>query len=95
MRRRQNENARNRELSGKLEIYFGDPNTVVPVVTSELNGFTEWRPKNIIDREQRLLAIVRSVWRLDSQKAESAPSINAMATRKPVTARAMKFFAGS
>ena len=95
VRRRQNENARNRELSGKLEIYFGDPSTVVPVVTSELNGITEWRPKHIVDREQRLLAIVRSVWRLDSQKAESAPATIAMATRKPVTARAMKFFAGS
>ncbi|MFM9850304.1 MAG: DUF262 domain-containing protein [Hyphomicrobiaceae bacterium] len=95
VRRRQNENARNRELSDKLEIYFGSSISDVPIVTTELNGISEWRPEHIMAREQRLLAIIKSVWRLDTQKADSTPPRTAPPTRKQAAARALKFLAGS
>lgn len=95
VQRRQNENARNRELPGKLEIYFGGPDAHVPAITAELNGISEWRPEHVMAREQRLLAIVKSIWRLDNQKAEATPPNVPPATKRQAAARALKFFAGS
>lgn len=95
VRRRQNENARNRELSDKLEIYFGSSISDVPIITSELNGISEWRPEHIMAREQRLLDIIKSVWRLDTQKADMTPPRTVPPTKKQAAARALKFLAGS
>lgn len=95
VQRRQNENARNRELPGKLEIYFGGPEAHVPAITAELNGISEWRPEHVLAREQRLLAIVKSIWRLDNQKADATPPNVPPATKRQAAARALKFFAGS
>jgi hypothetical protein len=93
VKRRQNENARNRELSDKLEIYFGTPDAV-PVLTAELHGIPEWRPEHVIAREQRLLDIIRSIWRLDGPRADAALSKTAAATDKPSVAMPLKFAGG-
>ncbi len=94
VRRRQNENARNRELPDKLEVYFGGASTDVPAITAELNGYSEWRPEHVMDREQRLLAIVKSIWRLDNQKVDMLPPPLPPPKRR-VAARALKFLVGS
>lgn len=94
VRRRQNENARNRELPDKLEIYFGGPDADVPAITAELNGISEWRPEHIMAREQRLLTIIKSIWRLDNQKADATPPNVPPPTKRQVAARALKFLAG-
>lgn len=95
VRRRQNENARNRELPDKLGIYFGNTEADVPAITAELNGITEWRPQNIMAREQRLLDIIKSAWRLDNQKPDIAPPKAVPPTKKQAAVRALKFLAGS
>jgi hypothetical protein len=93
VRRRQNENARNRELPDKLEVYFGGANADAPVITAELNGISEWRPEQVMAREQRLLAIVKSIWRLDNQKVEMLPP--PLPPKRRVAARALRFLVGS
>lgn len=95
VRQRQNENARNREFSDKLKIYFGTPSSDVPAITRELNGFSEWRPEQVMAREQRLLAIVKSVWRLDNQKVDTEPAKAVQSSKRQAASRALKFFAGS
>jgi hypothetical protein len=95
VRRRQNEHARNRELPEKLEIYFGGADADVPAVTAELNGISQWRPEHVMAREQRLLDIIKSVWRLDNQKADVMPAKALPPTKKQVAARAFKFLARS
>jgi hypothetical protein len=93
VRRRQNENARNRELPDKLEVYFGGANIDAPVITAELSGISEWRPEHVMAREQRLLAIVKSIWRLDNQKVDMLPP--PLPPKRRVAARALKFLVGS
>ncbi len=93
VRRRQNENARNRELPDKLEVYFGGANADAPLITAELNGISEWRPEQVMAREQRLLAIVKSIWRLDNQKVEMLPP--PLPPKRRVAARALRFLVGS
>jgi hypothetical protein len=44
-------------------------------------------------REQRLLAIVKSIWRLDNQKADMLPP--PLPPKRRVAARALKFLVGS
>ena len=95
VRRRQNENARNRELPDKLEIYFGAPNPDVPAITAELNGISELRPEHIMAREERLLTIIKTIWRLDNQKANPAPANVPPPTKRQAAAKALKFLAGS
>lgn len=95
VRRRQNESARNRELADKLEIYFGAPDADVPAITAELNGISQWRPEHVMAREQRLLAIVKSIWRLDNQKVDATPANISPPPKRQAAVRALKFFAGS
>jgi hypothetical protein len=72
--REQNDRARNAELTRKLEIFFRAPGAPVPRITAELEGIAEWRAPQLLAREERLLSLVRSIWKIDGPKSgEPAP----------------------
>lgn len=68
--REQNDRARNAELARKLEIFFRAPGVTVPRITAELQGIAEWRAPQLLAREERLLSLVRSMWKIDAPKAQ-------------------------
>ncbi len=61
----ENDKARNLELARKQECYFAHGVEQAPAITRALHGLAEWRPEHIKEREDRLLALVNKLWRLD------------------------------
>lgn len=86
--REQNDRARNMELGRKLDVYFA-PGTVVPHITRDLMGVTEWRQAQILERERRLQALVFALWGFSDAKASGAQAVaDADAVRQPRRRRA-------
>jgi hypothetical protein len=80
--RKQNERARNAELARKLDVYFRTPAALVPRITAELEGISEWRPTQVLAREERLLSVIKSMWQLDAPRAGEAAPADSRASRK-------------
>ncbi len=67
--REQNDRARNMELAKKLDVYFG--RGAKPLhITRDLEKIPEWRREQVVEREQKLLALVHGLWQFgDGQPA--------------------------
>ena len=87
--REQNDRARNAELARKLEIFFHAPGAPVPRITAELEGIAEWRAPQLLAREERLLGLVRAIWKIDAAKSVEPPA-DASATRTAQRSRAAR-----
>ena len=72
--RAQNDRARNMELPRKLDVYFAEGRGGALHTTQELFGIEEWRGTQILEREQRLLALIQKLWSIDSGKGAGAAS---------------------
>lgn len=64
--REQNDRARNLELARKLEAYFAPGTGTVPFITAELAAKVAWTPADVTEREERILAAVDRLWRLEA-----------------------------
>lgn len=63
--RSENDRARNLELARKLEVYFsGGPDAALHI-TRDLLGVTEWRPAQVLAREENLIEAIRALWQLE------------------------------
>ncbi len=67
--RDRNDRAKNLELRQKLDVYFGDGVVQVPHITRELDGISEWRPAQVLAREERLITAICDMWQLSGRKA--------------------------
>ena len=67
-----NDRARNMELSRKLAVYFPRGPEAATAITRELFAITEWRAPQIIEREQRILASVNMLWRLETARSRNS-----------------------
>jgi hypothetical protein len=70
--RTDNEQARNLELHKKTEIYFGRNAARQPHITRDIEGVAEWRPADVKQREERLMALLNAHWGLGGPRV--APS---------------------
>ena len=63
---KQNEKAKNKDFADKLAIYR-EPQPGVPALltNADILSATTWLPRNIRDREARLLGVVAKIWRVD------------------------------
>jgi hypothetical protein len=95
--RAQNEMARNNDLARKLTAYF--ENGAVPHITRELAGIAEWRAPQILAREERLMALIRAIWELDTPAASPIAAVSEPVPppveAKPVKRRRLRLFASS
>ena len=67
---------------------------LAPVATEVDDAdWTLEQAQQVMAREQRLLAIVKSIWRLDNQKVEMLPP--PLPPKRRVAARALRFLVGS
>ena len=66
----ENDKARNLELARKQEIYFAQGVEQAAAITRDLHGQAEWRPEQIREREERLLAIVNKLWQLETNRGK-------------------------
>lgn len=87
--REQNDRARNAELARKLEIFFRAPGPAVPRITAELEGISEWRAPQLLAREERLVGLIRAIWKIDLPKS-SEPSADLPQARTAGRSRAAR-----
>jgi hypothetical protein len=66
-----NERARNQDFERKHAIFFAENGPPLPRLTAELRGVRTWSADQIRAREERLLAILDTMWHLSSTAAES------------------------
>lgn len=88
--REQNDRARNADLARKLAIFFRTPGVIVPRITAELEGIAEWRAPQLLAREERLLGLIRSIWRIDVVKSGDQLAADAVQARAGARSRAQR-----
>jgi len=82
--RTENEQARNLELGRKLEIYFANgPHQLA--ITRDIEGLSEWRPEDVKQREERLIALLNRHWQIGNPRASDGVEPTAPPAAQPRT----------
>lgn len=66
--REQNERAKNRDFADKMAIFLDDAGNV-PELTRQLADVSAWTPDTVLEREERLMAILCRLWKLPPRRA--------------------------
>ncbi len=86
----ENDRARNLELARKQEIYFARGPVEALAITRDVHGLAEWRQEQIKAREDRLLSLVNTLWRLDPVKGRPAADAKEVVAPAPKRRRTRK-----
>ena len=78
---KQNDKARNAAFTIKKEIYAQpDPKIPLQAITRDILSAEEWRRFDIEAREERLLALIQKIWRIDLLQGRSATRVAQLQT---------------
>ncbi len=65
--REQNERAKNRDFADKMAIFLDDAGNA-PALTRQLADLSAWTPDSVLEREERLMAILCRLWKLPPRR---------------------------
>ena len=88
--RDRNERAKNLELRQKHDIFFSDGRDGVPHITRDLFGVKDWRPDEVLAREERLLTALCDQWQLSGWKVGPSADEQRETVSGQQTTRAMR-----